>query len=358
MSVEDMTLHNEQNSNKLPPLIIIAGPTATGKSRLAVELAEKTNGSIISADSMQVYRGMDIGSAKVTAEEMKGIPHYLVDIVDPDEEWNVVRFQQEAKKALYDILAKNRLPFLVGGTGFYIQALLYDIDFTEMETDETYRHCLERMASEKGPEILYRKLIQVDPQAAEQIHPHNVKRIIRALEFNKKSGKTISGHNEEQHQRSAAYDAMFFVLTMNRPRLYARINERVDNMVENGLFREAASLWQKGFTSHDVSMQGIGYKEILQYMENHPETYPENRPRGQTFSVSGNFRLNADIHSMSNSLPEEVITKIKTDTRHFAKRQLTWFRREKDVIWIPLDEYASHEEVVSDLLERIRNHLA
>lgn len=328
---QTMTSDKEQLSNKLPPLVIIAGPTATGKSALAIELAKRLRGSIISADSMQVYRGMDVGSAKVTAEEMQGIPHYLVDIADPDEEWNVVRFQHEAKKALSDIYAKGRLPFLVGGTGFYIQALLYDIDFTEMETDDAYRAQLEAVAAKEGPDVLYRQLIQVDPESARQIHPHNVKRMIRALEFQKKSGKAISLHNEEQHQRSAAFDALFFVLTMDRQRLYERINERVDQMAENGLLQEVSALQQKGLTSQNVSMQGIGYKEVLQYLES-------KKPEAD------------------NPLPEEVITRIKTDTRHFAKRQLTWFRREKNVIWVNLDEYASQEDVAAILLEKIKIH--
>lgn len=364
---QTMTLDKEQLSNKLPPLVIIAGPTATGKSALAVELAEKLNGSIISADSMQVYRGMDIGSAKVTMEEMRGIPHYLVDIADPDEEWNVVRFQQEAKKALSDIYAKGRLPFLVGGTGFYIQALLYDIDFTEMETDGTYRARLESIAAKEGPEELYRRLVQVDPEAARQIHPHNVKRIIRALEFKEKSGKAISTHNEEQHQRTAAFNALFFVLTMDRQRLYERINERVDQMVGNGLLQEVTALKQKGLTSHNVSMQGIGYKEVLQYLES-KESEAENpgadvteTDKSGTTDAETNHPGKTGFESgkslpASELLPEEVIARIKTDTRHFAKRQLTWFRREKNVIWVNLDEYASEEKVAADLLEQIGSH--
>ena len=303
-------------------LVIIAGPTASGKSAAGVRLAQLRNGSIISADSMQVYRGMDIGSAKITTEEMQGIPHELIDIVNPDEEWNVVRFQQEAKAAVNRIHSAGRLPIVVGGTGFYIQALLYDIDFTETNEDTEYRRQLEEKAKAEGPESLYRLLQEQDPAAAEAIHPNNIKRVIRALEFARETGARISDHNMEQRQRPAAYDAHYFVLTMNRERLYERINRRVDQMMEMGLLEEVKRLQEQGFTAKDVSMQGLGYKQLLEYLD-------------------GQYSL------------DEAVVQIKTQTRHFAKRQLTWFRREKNVIWVDMDELGSPEAAAQYMSEQI-----
>ena len=244
-------------------MIIIAGPTASGKSEAGVRLAGRMNGSIISADSMQVYRGMDIGSAKITKEEMQGIPHELIDVADPHEEWNVVRFQKEAKEAEERIRKSGRLPILVGGTGFYIQALLYDIDFTETRKDFGFRTMLEEKAGREGPESLYRLIQERDPESAAAIHPNNIKRVIRALEFSRETGEKISDHNKEQKSRPAAYDAVYFVLTMDRDRLYRRIDLRVDRMMEEGLLDEVKRLRKEGFTSHDVSMQGLGYKQLL-----------------------------------------------------------------------------------------------
>lgn len=310
-----------------PPLVIIAGPTATGKTSASVALAERLGGSIISADSMQVYRGMDIGSAKVTKEERRGIPHYLIDEVDPTQEWNVVRFQREAELAVEKIRSEGRLPFLVGGTGFYIQALLYGIDFTEMDSDRTLRESLEEEARRLGPEFLYKRLQETDPEAAGAIHPNNVKRIIRALEFAQKSGgDRISDHNARERQRTPAYDAVFFVFTMDRERLYARIDSRVDRMMEMGLVDEVKRLKALGLTAEDVSMQGIGYRQILR-------------------ALDGEYPM------------EEAVRLIKRDSRHFAKRQLTWFRREKEVTWIDLDLYENEEALLASLEAEIRRRL-
>ncbi len=309
---------------KKEPLIIIAGPTATGKSDAAVRLAKRIGGAVISADSMQVYRGMDVGSAKITKEEMQGVDHYLIDLVDPHEEWNVVRFQKEAKNAIRQIKESGKIPILCGGTGFYIQALLYDIDFTGMDADPEYRSSLEQMAAAHGPEKLHNMLSAVDPRAAASIHPQNIKRIIRALEFHKMSGgEHISTHNEEQRAKEPAYNAAFFVLTMDRAKLYERIDTRVDRMMANSLLEEVKKLQSIGLTSKDVSMQGIGYKQILQ-------------------SLEGSYDL------------QEAVRLIKRDTRHFAKRQLTWFKREKEVIWLNIDQINDSDELIETMLTSLR----
>lgn len=284
------------------PLIILAGPTAVGKTALSVRLAKRINAEIISADSMQVYRYMDIGSAKIRPEEMDGVPHHLVDVLDPKEDFNVVRFQQMAKDAAREIWAKGRIPLVVGGTGFYIQALLYDIDFTENDGDIVYRQQLEKIAREKGGEYLHTLLEAVDPQASTTIHPNNIKRMIRALEFHRQTGGKISEHNEKERAKESPYNYAYFVLTDERGRLYERIDKRVDLMLGEGLEDEVRFLREQGVKRGATAMQGLGYKEIYAYLE-------------------GECTL------------EEAVRVIKRDTRHFAKRQLTWFRREKDVIW-------------------------
>jgi len=296
------------------PLLIIAGPTATGKSAAAAELAIRMNGAVISADSMQVYRGMDIGSAKVTEEEMRGVPHYLIDCVDPYESWNVVRFQKEARDAVREIEGSGRLPILCGGTGFYIQALLYDVDFTEMEENTALRESLQKIAEERGPEALHAMLAEKDPASAAAIHPGNVKRVIRALEFAGGTGQSIAAHNLAQREKEAAYSAVFFVLTMDRKKLYGLIDRRVDMMMERGLLEEVSSLRSAGIPRDSTAMQGIGYKQLYGCLE-------------------GEYSL------------DEAVRLIKRDTRHFAKRQLTWFRREKDVRWVDIDSFPSREAV-------------
>ena len=297
------------------PLIILTGPTAVGKTKASIGLAKALNGEIISADSMQIYRDMNIGSAKIKVDEMDGIKHYLIDELEPDEEFHVVRFQQMAKQAMKEIYAKNKIPIVVGGTGFYIQALLYDIDFTDSDEDTSYRQELENIAFEQGAEVLHAMLRDVDPQSAETIHANNVKRVIRALEYYKQTGERISEHNEQERQKESPYDVCYFVLNDQRDNLYERINLRIDQMLEDGLVEEVNALKQRGYTKDMVSMQGLGYKEILDY-------------------------LNGDC-----SL-EEAIYILKRDTRHFAKRQLTWFRREREVIWIDKDQYNYEEETI------------
>lgn len=308
---------------KKKPLIILTGPTAVGKTKASIGLAKAVDGEIISADSMQVYRHMDIGSAKIKPEEMEGIPHHLIDVLEPDEEFHVVKFQELAKKAMREIWERGHIPIVTGGTGFYIQALLYDIDFDENEKEDACRKELEAYAKEHGAEALHEKLAFVDPASAEMIHPNNIKRVIRALEFYEQTGKRISEHNETQRQRESPYAFAYFVLTDDRAHLYERINRRVDQMIEEGLVNEVQALKDKGYTKQLVSMQGLGYKEILDYLD-------------------GNCTL------------EEAIYTIKRDTRHFAKRQLTWFKRERDVIWINKQSFGyDAEQILDEMLSKL-----
>ena len=306
------------------PLIIITGPTASGKTALSVELAKKVGGEIISADSMQVYRHMDIGSAKVTKEEMNGVRHHLIDVLDPWDEFNVVVFQRLAKQAMEEIYAAGHIPIIAGGTGFYIQALVNDIDFTENDSDTGYREELECLAAEKGASCLHDMLKEVDPESAEAIHENNVKRVIRALEFYKKTGTKISEHNEAERQKESPYNFAYYVLNMDRERLYQRIDLRVDLMMKNGLLAEVEKLKEMGCTRDMVSMQGLGYKEILD-------------------ALDGTISL------------DEAVYIIKRDTRHFAKRQLTWFKREKEVTWVDQGNFDfDREKILMWMLEDLR----
>ena len=302
------------------PLIILTGPTAVGKTALSVKLAEKAGGEIISADSMQVYRHMDIGSAKVRPEEMEGIPHHLIDILEPWEEFNVTVFQRAAKEAITQIRSRDHIPILAGGTGFYIQAVLYDIDFTENAEDTAIREALEKTAREKGAEYLHQMLREADPQSAAQIHANNIKRVVRALEYYMQTGQRISEHNEQERGRPSAYNACYFVLNDHREAVYERIDRRVDQMLADGLLKEVQALREMGCTKDMVSMQGLGYKELLGYLD-------------------GEYDLDRAVYL------------IKRDTRHFAKRQLTWFRRERDVIWLNRQEYASDEDILKRMLD-------
>ena len=303
------------------PLIILAGPTAVGKTAASIRLAKAIGAEIISADSMQVYRHMDIGSAKIRQEEMEGVPHYLIDVLEPEEEFNVVRFQQMAKAAAEEIYAKGKIPLVAGGTGFYIQALLYDIDFTENDGDTSYRRSLEKTAEEKGGEYLHAMLREADPKAAEQIHPHNIKRMIRALEFHHQTGGKISEHNEAEREKSSPYDFAYFVLTDERSRLYERIDRRVDKMMEEGLLEEVRYLKERGVKRESTAMQGLGYKELYAYLD-------------------GECTL------------EEAVRIIKRDTRHFAKRQLTWFKRERDVIWADKSVIGQSDDAVVEFMRK------
>ena len=303
------------------PLLILTGPTAVGKTRLSIKLAKAVNGEIISADSMQVYRYMDIGSAKIKPEETEGVPHHLIDVLDPEEEFNVVTFQKMCKKCMEEIYGRGHVPILTGGTGFYIQSVLYDIDFTENAEDTTIRDRLEKEAEEKGAEYLHGKLREVDPASAGAIHANNIKRVIRALEFYEQTGEKISLHNETERKKESAYASCYFVLNDDREKLYERIDRRVDEMLAEGLVAEVEALKKRGCTRKLVSMQGLGYKEILAYLD-------------------GEYSL------------EEAVYRIKRDTRHFAKRQITWFKREKEVIWINKPDFSYDDDKILDFMKK------
>jgi len=306
------------------PLVIISGPTASGKSDLSIKLAKLIDGEIISADSMQVYKGMDIGSAKITEDEMCGVKHYLIDVLDPKDDFNIYYFKEEAKKAFDEIRSKGKIPIIVGGTGFYIQGFLYDIDFCESEGENLpLRDELTKISKEKGSKALHDMLKELDPKAAEAIHENNVKRVIRAIEFYKETGKSITDHNEEMRKRSSPYNFAYFCLTRNRKDLYERIDRRVDKMIEEGLVEEVKRLKETGLSKDNHSMLGLGYKEILDHLD-------------KKISL------------------EEAIYIIKRDTRHFAKKQLTWSRREKDVITVDRDDFPSDGDILSFITEILK----
>lgn len=289
------------------PLIVIGGATACGKTNVGVLLAEKINGEIISADSMQIYRYMDIGTAKPTAEEMKNITHYLVDEIEPDEEYNVMLFQKKAKQYMEKIWNKGKIPILVGGTGFYINAVVYDTLFEETEQDNTFRNKMYHFAEQYGAQALYQKLEQIDPVYAKTLHANNIKRVVRALEYHHFTGQLFSEYNTEQKQRQSPYYTAMIVLTMERQKLYDRIEKRIDTMIQQGLLEEVEMLLKKGYTKDLVSMQAIGYKELIPYFN-------------QQISL------------------EQAIYDLKKNTRHFAKRQLTWFKRQTQGYWIDITD--------------------
>lgn len=304
------------------PLVMIGGPTACGKTAMSIELAKRINGEVISGDSMQIYRYMDIGTAKVTEEEKQGIPHYLVDELNPDEEYNVMIFQQKAKAYMNKIWAKGKIPIIVGGTGFYMNALLYDTVFTETENDTSYREACYKQAQNEGAEVLFERLKKIDPEYAETIHANNVKRVARALEYHFLTGEKFSQHNAEQREKESPYRAAVIILTMEREKLYQRINDRVDLMMEQGLLAEVKGLLEKGYSPDLVSMQGLGYKEFVPYFQ-------------------GECSL------------DDAVAQLKKGTRHFAKRQLTWFRRQIDGLWVDLSK-ADLDLAMTDVLEYLQ----
>ena len=312
-----------RNESEKKPLIVLTGPTAVGKTNLSIRLAKKIGGEIISADSMQIYKKMNIGTAKISPEEMAGVPHYLVDELDPGEEFNVVAFQQMAKKAMKQIYENGHIPIVVGGPGFYIQALLYDVDFSEHETEEKYRQELVALEQEKGREYLYEMLKQADPEYAAIVHSNNVKRVIRALEYYHETGRKLSEHNAQQRENSSPYQFVYLVLNDEREILYDRIDRRVDQMMEAGLLQEVEALVKEGYERTLVSMQGLGYKEFFDYFD-------------------GKCTL------------EETVDIIKRDTRRFAKRQLTWFRREKEVCWMNKQDYPDGDALFHEILKILK----
>lgn len=308
---------------KNKPLIIISGATAVGKTELSIRLAQMINGDIISADSMQVYKNFNIGTAKASAEEMKGIKHYLIDELDADEEFSVYEFKIRAEKYINKILSEGKIPIIVGGTGFYIQSVLYGIDFSEEEPDTKYRQQLEDIAQEKGRAFLHDMLFQIDPVSAQKIHENDLKRVIRALDYYHENKCPISEHNYMQQQKEAAYDYAYFVLNRDRQTIYDRINKRVDMMISNGLVEEVRSLIAGGISPDSVAMQGLGYKETVRY-------------------------INGDI-----SL-DRLSELIKLGTRHFAKRQITWFKRERDVNWLNYEDYSNADDMLNKMIEILK----
>lgn len=302
-------------------LLIIAGPTAVGKTNLSIKLAKELNGEIVSTDSMQIYKYMDIGSAKITKEEMEGIPHHMIDVVDPETPFSVAEYKNMALKCIEDIISRNKLPILVGGTGLYINALTCNMNFTEAESDEEYRKELELLAEEHGNEYIHNMLKDIDPISYKEIHYNNRKRVIRALEVYKLTNKPFSSFNSGNEFYNGPYDVKYYVLNMNREKLYERINLRVDIMIENGLIDECIKLKDMGYNSLMQSMQGIGYKEVLYYLDN-KITY------------------------------DKAIEMIKQGSRNYAKRQLTWFRRDPRAIFMNKDELSENEifiRIVQDL---------
>lgn len=304
-------------------LILIAGPTASGKTKTSVLLAKQINGEIISCDSMQVYRGMDIGTAKVKPSEMEGIKHYMIDVLDPTEGCNISWFKEQVTQHIEDITSRGKIPILVGGTGFYLNAILFDTQFEEANEDTSYRAHLEEEVSLYGVEAMHARLKEVDPISAQAIHPNNVKRVIRALEYYKQTGTPISAHNEKERQkrfeRTSPYDYTFFALDMARDTLYDRINLRIDMMLEEGLLEEVKTFFDQGLTEDLTSIKAIGYKEFYPY-----------------------FRGECSLDS--------CIDKLKQNTRHYAKRQLTWFRHQADPIFIPVDTFGFDAHKIVDAM--------
>ncbi|GAA0076414.1 tRNA (adenosine(37)-N6)-dimethylallyltransferase MiaA [Clostridium sp. CTA-5] len=304
-------------------ILVLGGPTAVGKTELSIKLAEKLNGEIISADSMQIYKQMDIGSAKVTKEEMRDVKHHMIDIISPEQEFSVADFKELGEKSLNEIITKGKLPMIVGGTGLYINSLTCNVTFTESEKDEEYRTHLENLANEHGNNYIHAMLKEIDPISFNSIHPNNRKRVIRALEVFKTTGKPFSSYNAGDEFYRTDYDVFYYVLTMDREKLYNRINQRVDIMINQGLIDECIELKKLGYTSDMQSMQGIGYKEILYYLE--------------------------DKISL-----EESINLIKQGSRNYAKRQLTWFRRDPRCIFLDKDKL-SDEEILAKIVDDISN---
>ena len=323
-------------SSKNPPLIILTGPTASGKTGLSISLAKRIDAEIISADSMQVYKKLDIGSAKIRSEEMCGIKHYLIDEYEFDFDFNVVEFQRRAKEAINEIYNKGKIPLIVGGTGFYIQSVLKDIDFTETTGDTDYRESLYKLARDEGSEAVFDILKDIDPESAKTIHPNNVKRVVRAIEFAKFTGNRISVHNDNEKKKESPYNFAYFVMSMNRDRLYNRIDYRVDKMLEEGLLSEVVSLKNEGAKRDMISMQGLGYKELLAYLDD-------------------DISLPKDYNKSSmDPYLDEAVRLIKRNTRHFAKRQMTWFRRENDVIYLDADKY-SNDEMHDNIIDILKD---
>ena len=302
-----------------PKVVVICGPTASGKTSLSIELAKRINGEIISSDSMQIYKNMDIGTAKPTVKEMQGIKHYLLDFVEPNQRYSVAEFKNDAEKAIDEILAKGKTPIVVGGTGLYIDSLIYGIEYPSFELDEEYRKELEELVNKQGLEKLYEKAKKIDPQAMEKISPNDQKRILRVLEIYHATGKTKTEQEKESRKNGVKYDYKVFAINMDRKKLYERINKRVEIMIEKGLIAEVENLLKK-YNKFPTAMQGLGYKEVVEYLQ------------GKTTK-------------------EEMIEKIKQESRRYAKRQITWFKKNKQTIWIDgLDPQEKNIEIIINIL--------
>ena len=305
---------------KKQKVIVICGPTASGKTALAIELAKKIEGEIISADSMQIYQEMNIGSAKPTKEEMQGIPHYLIDFVKPNQRYSVAEYKKEAKHKIKEILERKKIPIIVGGTGLYINSLIYEIDYPDVSIDQKYRTELENIVQKEGLEKLYQKACKIDPKAMEKISPKDKKRILRVLEIYHETGKTKTEQELESRKREPEYDYHVFGITMDRNILYERIEKRVDQMIQQGLIEEVENMLKK-YSEFPTAMQGLGYKEVKEYLEK---------------QIS----------------KEDMIEKIKRETRRYAKRQLTWFRKNTQTIW--LDGLENIQNNIHIILEEIK----
>lgn len=303
-----------------PKVIVIVGPTASGKTALSIELAKKINGEIVSCDSMQIYKDMDIGSAKPTHEEMQGIKHYMIDIIEPDKRFSVAEYKKQAETAIDEILSKGKIPIVIGGTGLYADSLIYGIEYPEIEFDEKYRKELEKKAeTPEGLKELYKKAKQIDEEAVKKISENDKKRILRILEIYHSTGKTKTQLEIESRKNGVKYDYKVFAINMDRQILYDRINKRVDIMIENGLIEEVQNLLKK-YNQFPTAMQGLGYKEVVEYFE-------------------------------GILTKEEMIDKIKQETRRYAKRQLTWFRKNKQTIWINgLDDVQKNIAIITENL--------
>lgn len=307
------------------PLLVLVGPTAVGKTKLSLDLAHQFDAEIISGDSMQVYRRMDIGTAKLPMDEREGIVHHMMDIHEPDEAFSVAEFHDRAKPLIQDITARGKLPFIVGGTGLYVESLCYGFEFSEQGSDEAFREEMEQYAALNGNAALHARLAEIDPETAGRLHANDIRRVIRALEVYHMTGRTMS--QQLQHQtREPQYQLCLIGLTMDRQLLYKRIEERIDQMLAQGLVQEVESLLAEGYNRKLVSMQGLGYKEIAAYLE-------------------GELSY------------EAAVTLLKRDTRHFAKRQLSWFRRMKDIHWIDLTDISCYEQHLLEICGHIAGKL-
>nr|WP_300092673.1 tRNA (adenosine(37)-N6)-dimethylallyltransferase MiaA [Sedimentibacter sp.] len=306
-------------SNKI---IVIVGPTAVGKTYVSVELAKKLGTEIISADSMQIYKGMDVGTAKIKDEEKQGIVHHMIDLISPDENYSVSDFKTEAEKNIDNILSRGKIPVIVGGSGLYVNSLIYDLDFSNAKSNDKLRDYYTYYHQEHGEDALYEKLKKIDPESAEKIHKNNVKRVIRALEVYDLTGKKFSQMNTDIRKKSSKYDFILIGLSMDRKTLYERINQRVDKMIDDGLVEEVKSLLDKGFEKNLISMQAIGYKEIIEFLE-------------------GNITF------------EEAVNILKRNTRHFAKRQFTWFLKDENVKWFNIENVNKIDATLEQIYEYI-----